>query len=180
DPDTPLAFSMEGYQGQPPSTLLTHYWAPHWNSVQALNKFQEEVGGPLRGDDPGRRLIEPPATDGVPYSADIPPAFEPRADQWLVVPLYHIFGSEALSVLSPGVAGLAPQPYLALNPQDAHNLGINAEDHATLRIDGAAYTVPVRLDLELARGVVGFPVGLPGLAAVILPGWGTVVKGSEP
>ena len=59
DPDTPLAFSMEGYPGNPPPSLIPRFWAPGWNSVQALNKFQDEVGGPLRGGDPGERLIEP-------------------------------------------------------------------------------------------------------------------------
>jgi NADH-quinone oxidoreductase subunit G len=59
DPDTPLAFSMEGYQDQPPPPLISRYWSPGWNSVQALNKFQQEVGGPLHGGDPGKRLIEP-------------------------------------------------------------------------------------------------------------------------
>ncbi len=46
DIDSPLTFSMEGYQKQPPSSLIPRFWAPGWNSVQALNKFQEEVGGP--------------------------------------------------------------------------------------------------------------------------------------
>ena len=59
DPDSPLAFTMEGYPGQPPSALIPRFWAPGWNSPQAMNKFQTEVGGPLRGGDPGRRLIEP-------------------------------------------------------------------------------------------------------------------------
>ena len=54
DPDTPLAFSMEGYQDQPPAPLISRYWSPGWNSVQALNKFQQEVGGPLKGGDPGK------------------------------------------------------------------------------------------------------------------------------
>ena len=47
DPDAPLSFSMEGFHGPPPAALIPRYWAPGWNSVQALNKFQEEVGGPL-------------------------------------------------------------------------------------------------------------------------------------
>ena len=59
DPDTPLAFSMEGDHRQPPSALIPRFWAPGWNSVQSLNKFQQEVGGHLRGGDPGMRLIEP-------------------------------------------------------------------------------------------------------------------------
>ena len=60
DPDSPFVFSMEG---QPltsaPGRLLPFYWWPRWNSVQSLNKFQEEVGGPLRGGEPGVRLLEP-------------------------------------------------------------------------------------------------------------------------
>ena len=54
DPDTPLSFTMEGFQGQPPSPLITQFWSPGWNSNQSLNKFQEEIAGPLRGGDPGR------------------------------------------------------------------------------------------------------------------------------
>src|SRR4030095_5383187 len=57
DPDTPLAFSMEGYNGvgkeDRPPELLPFAWAPGWNSPQAWNKFQTEVGGALRGGDPG-------------------------------------------------------------------------------------------------------------------------------
>ena len=59
DPDSALAFSMEGFSGQPPPALIPRFWAPGWNSVQAATKFQDEAGGPLRGGDPGRRLIEP-------------------------------------------------------------------------------------------------------------------------
>ena len=51
---------MEGYYGEhTPPPLIPRFWAPGWNSVQALTRFQEEVNGPLRGGDPGRRLIEP-------------------------------------------------------------------------------------------------------------------------
>jgi len=57
DPDSPLAYSMEGIGEPVPPALIPRIWAPGWNSVQALNKFQEEVAGPLRGDDPGRRLF---------------------------------------------------------------------------------------------------------------------------
>ena len=64
DFDSPLAFSMEGFCGEPPAALIPRYWAPGWNSVQALNKFQAEVGGPLHGGDPGMRLIEPDSSKG--------------------------------------------------------------------------------------------------------------------
>ncbi|MDX9971456.1 MAG: NADH-quinone oxidoreductase subunit NuoG [FCB group bacterium] len=36
DPDSPLAFSMEGYRGKAPSSLSPNFWAPGWNSVQSV------------------------------------------------------------------------------------------------------------------------------------------------
>jgi NADH-quinone oxidoreductase subunit G len=57
DRDSPLSFSMEGCQDEPPAPLIPRYWSPGWNSVQALNKFQQEVGGLLKGGDPGIRLM---------------------------------------------------------------------------------------------------------------------------
>jgi NADH-quinone oxidoreductase subunit G len=102
DPDSPLSFSMEGYEGQPPAPLISRYWSPGWNSVQALNKFQQEVAGPLPGGDPGKRLIEP-ASDGRPaYFGDIPQAVK-REYSVSDFPQYTIFGSEELSSYAPGI-----------------------------------------------------------------------------
>ena len=102
DSDTPLSFSMEGYEGQPPSPLIPRYWSPGWNSVQALNKFQQEVGGPLKGGDPGKRLIEPMQKGKPEYFTDIPAEQAAGRDQ-PPVPEYHIFGSEELSAQSPAI-----------------------------------------------------------------------------
>ena len=59
DPQSPLAFSMEGYQGAPPSPIIPRFWAPGWNSPQAINKMQHGPDQPLPGGDVGVRLIEP-------------------------------------------------------------------------------------------------------------------------
>jgi NADH-quinone oxidoreductase subunit G len=186
DPDAPFSFSMEGYPGRPPPALIPRFWAPGWNSVQAVNKFQDEVGGPLAGGDPGTRLIEPASSSRIDYFGNIPPAFCQRADEWLLVPLHHIFGSEALSVLAPAIAELAAKPYLALNPEDAAELGVAAGNSALLqlsrngRVDHEMdYEIPVQLRAELRRGVAGLPAGLPGLAGVMLPAWGRVAKAKK-
>jgi NADH-quinone oxidoreductase subunit G len=104
DPDSPLAFSMEGYQGQPPAPLIARYWSPGWNSVQALNKFQQEVNGPLKGGDPGQRLIEPNREGPVRYYKEIPAASQLSNGEWLTGPRPHIFSSEELSGYAPGIA----------------------------------------------------------------------------
>ncbi|MGD0765763.1 MAG: NADH-quinone oxidoreductase subunit NuoG, partial [Dehalococcoidia bacterium] len=174
DPDSALSFSMEGYQGQqPPSALIPRIWAPGWNSEQALNKFQDEIGGPLRGGDPGCRLIEPTG-DGAPYFAEVPPAFEPSAGRWLVVPARHIFGSEELSAPAPGIAGLAPQPYIALNPDDAAALGVAEAAEVEIAAGERSQRLSVKLMSTLPAGVAAVPVGLPGVEWVGLPAWCTL------
>ncbi len=47
DDDSPFSFTMEGFRGEPPSSVIPFYWSPGWNSVQSINKYQIEVGGPL-------------------------------------------------------------------------------------------------------------------------------------
>ncbi|HET8668171.1 MAG TPA: NADH-quinone oxidoreductase subunit NuoG, partial [Terriglobales bacterium] len=144
DSDSPLAFSMEGNPDQPPSPLIPFFWAPGWNSYQAVNKFQEEIAGPLRGDYPGVRLIEPPVEAHAEYFTGVPSRFR-SGEEWLVVPLYHIFGSEELSVLSPGVKELSPQAYLAMNEDDAARLGLHAEEAVEFAIAGNSYRLPLKV-----------------------------------
>ncbi|HMK50787.1 MAG TPA: NADH-quinone oxidoreductase subunit NuoG [Thermodesulfovibrionales bacterium] len=169
DPDAPLSFSMEGFEGIPPSTLIARFWSPGWNSVQSVNKFQSETGGPLRGGDPGSRLIEPAAVPGVTYFNGIPAAFEPDAEEKLVVPLHHIFGSEELSALSPAIIELAPEPYIALNPADMEGLRVEEGAETGLMIGGGTVWLPVRRVDSIPSGVAGLPSGLVGLIGIDLP-----------
>jgi NADH-quinone oxidoreductase subunit G len=172
DPDSALAFSMEGFPGLPPPSLIPRYWAPGWNSVQAVAKFQNEAGGPLRGGDPGRRLIEPsPKSTASAGHETAPPAFKARPGEWLIVPLYHVFGSEELSVLARGVAELAPKPYLALRPEDLQRLGAAEGDEIELTLNGVTLRLPAKSARVLAHGLAGLPVGLPGTPALSLPAW---------
>jgi NADH-quinone oxidoreductase subunit G len=171
DPDSPLSYSMEGFAGQPPSPLITQFWSPGWNSNQALNKFQDEIAGPLKGGDPGKRLLEPPAglADSPRYFGESTPLAGPEAGQLLAVPLYHIFGSEELSVLTTGIAELAPAPYLGLNAADAARLGLSGKDLLEIGLGGRLRRLEVRIVPSLPAGVAGLPVGLPDLAGVDLP-----------
>jgi NADH-quinone oxidoreductase subunit G len=174
DPDSALVFSMEGSVSQAPPALVSRVWAPGWNSVQALNKFQSEVGGAIRGGDAGVRFLTPLPGDRFTCGGDIPPPFQRSDDRWYVVPLYHIFGSEELSMLSPAVAERATQPYLGLNPSDAEELGLEEGARARLTVQGVTLELTVRIMASLPFGVAGLPVGLPGLTSVPVPDWGAV------
>ncbi len=174
DPDAPMTYTMEGYQEQPPAALVREFWAPGWNSIQSVNKFQSEIGGPLRGGDAGRRLIEPVPEGVVSFFRDAPPAFRSRTGEVLVVPFDHIFGSEELSALSLGIAELAPQPYLALNPADAQALALGEGVEAQVDFAATRHKLPVKLVPSLPAGVAGIPRGLPGWRGPRGPAWARI------
>jgi len=165
DPDSPLSFSMEGNPDQPPSALLPFFWTPGWNSIQAVNKFQAEIGGPLRQGDPGVRVIERGGTE-FRFFGQLPPAFETRENECLVVPLYHIFGSEELSRSAPAIAELSPEPYVALNPEDASSFGKEVELFGQ--------RLPVKIAADLPNGLAGVPAGMPPFAGLDLPVWSRI------
>jgi NADH-quinone oxidoreductase subunit G len=171
DPDSPLAFSMEGAPAEPPAALIPFFWSPGWNSIQATNHYQKEVGGPLRGGDAGVRLFEPTPANGLSYFSAIPAAFEPRAGEWLLVPMYHIFGSDELSLAAPGIAELAAKPHVAVNAGDfpeGAEVEVSCAD-ATVRL-------PVRVRSDLPRGVAGLSADLPPLVGIILPARGKIAR----
>ncbi len=180
DADSPLAFSMEGYEGQPPAALIPRYWAPAWNSVQALNKFQSEIGGPLRGGEPGCRLIEPAQIEKPSYFRAVPAPFASRSEEWLVVPLYHLFGSEELSAPAPGIAELVPQLYIALGVGDAQRLHKTEGEPITLAVGDITLSLSLKIVPTLPKGVAGLPVGLPGVPGIALPAWGKIPAADDP
>ena len=160
DPDSPLSFSMEGNPDQPPSALIPFFWSPGWNSIQAVNRYQAEIGAALRRGDAGVRLIDPGAA-GAAYFDEIPAPFAVQPGEWLLVPMPHIFGSEELSRLSPPIAQLAPAPYLALNRAGAAQFGREAKC--------LGHRVPVKLAAELPDGIAGVPMGIAPFAGLELP-----------
>jgi len=174
DNDSALAFSMEGYHGVPPPALIPRVWTPGWNSVQAFSRYQAEVGGPLKGGDPGKRLVEADKASKGAYFAGGPDAFRRREDEWLIVPLHHIFGSEELSILSPGVAEIAPKPYVALSARDAESLEVNAGEEVAVSAGGAGRRLAVKVVPAMPDGVAGFPAGLPGTEGMASWGWAKV------
>jgi NADH-quinone oxidoreductase subunit G len=82
-----------------------------------------------------------------------------------------------LSILTPGIAQLAPEPYIAINPEDAAQLGIEPGEPAVLAINQTAIDLPVRIVPSLPGGCIGYPSGLPGLPRITLPAWGQLSKG---
>ena len=157
DVDTALAFSMEGANGamgiERPAELVTFAWSPGWNSPQAWNKFQAEIGGAMQGGDSGKFLFSAEGRSGN-FFAQVPAAFKANGELRLV-PLHHIFGSDEQSARSAPIQARTPAAYVAVSAADAERLGANAR----ITVAGQSFTLPVKRS-ALPAGVVGLPQGL--------------------
>ena len=105
-----------------------------------------------------------------------PTAVKSPEDEWLVVPLYHVFGSEEFSRLAPAVAEWVPKPYLALNPEDSRILQLTAGDEVELKVSGSACRLVVEIRSEIPRGMAGVAAGLTSLGGTSLPAWGRIAR----
>ncbi|MGV8920488.1 MAG: NADH-quinone oxidoreductase subunit NuoG [Pseudomonas sp.] len=176
DKDTAFSFSMEGYSGSAePRQQVPFAWSPGWNSPQAWNKFQDEVGGHLRAGDPGTRLIESQG-DSLSWFASVPGAFAPARGTWEVVPFYHLFGSDETSSKAAPVQERIPAAYVALAKSEADRLGVNDGALLSLNIDGRTLRLPLRINEELGAGLVALPVGLEGIPPAV---FGKTVDGLQ-
>jgi NADH-quinone oxidoreductase subunit G len=189
DPDSSLAYSMEGPRDAPPP-LLPRYWAPGWNSEQAINKFQAEVGGALRGGGIGARAFAAPIDRAALIAASAPPlgsALAPDsarpAAALLILPRRHVFGSEELSAKAPALASRIPEARLRLSVADAGRLGLADGKLAEIRFlgegggseseGGGRLVLPVAV-ADIPKGLASLPWGLPGLPGAALQAWATV------
>ncbi|WP_448093454.1 NADH-quinone oxidoreductase subunit NuoG [Pseudomonas lini] len=167
DNDTAFSFSMEGYSGSvEPRQQVPFAWSPGWNSPQAWNKFQDEVGGHIRAGDPGTRLIESTG-DSLNWFASVPRAFNPAPGTWQVVPFFHLFGSEENSSKAAPVQERIPAAYLSLAKSEADRLGVNDGALLSLNVAGQTLRLPLRINEELGAGLVALPAGIAGIPPAI-------------
>ncbi|MGY2136476.1 NADH-quinone oxidoreductase subunit NuoG [Pseudomonas reactans] len=176
DPDTAFAFSMEGYSGSAePRQQVPFAWSPGWNSPQAWNKFQDEVGGHIRAGDPGTRLIESTG-DSLNWFSAVPRPFNPAQGTWQVVPFFHLFGSEENSSKAAPVQERIPAAYVSLAKSEADRLGVNDGALLSLNVAGQTLRLPLRINDELGAGLVALPKGFAGIPAAI---FGKTVDGLQ-
>jgi NADH-quinone oxidoreductase subunit G len=171
DYDSPMSFTMEGFHGLPPAPDTPFYWSPAWNSVQAINKYQIEVGGALHGGNPGKRLLEPSDDNKGDYFQNIPQPFKSKEGECLALPFYHIYGSDELSALSPAVAERIPAAYIALNENDARKAGAKEGDKVSISFSGKELLLPVKYENTLPSGIAGIPKGLKETEGLAYPFW---------
>ena len=176
DTGSPLVFSMEGEQERPPSSLVPFYWTPGWNSVQAMNYYLDEPNGSMKGGDPGIRLIEPIEGSKISYFDINSKTVEFQKDEWLIVAVYQIFGSEELSSAGPAIAQRIQEPFVYLNHKDAEIFGAEDGDLIQLEISKSKLKLKLKIENSLRQGIAGLSINLPGMPFVDLPDRGKFYK----
>lgn len=176
DPDLPLNFSMEGYKGYPPSSLIPYYWSPGWNSLQAMNKYMDEPDGPLKEGDPGIRLFGKTNNSNTDYSENVPGPFRTKPGELFIVPLYLIYGSEELSSKGEAIPVLIPEPFILLNRKESDKLNMVDNEIFKLIINQVIINIKVKTGDHLPDGVAGLSFLLPGMPYIALPDWGKLEK----
>ncbi len=167
DLDTALGYTMEGAQGpgrDTPPALRTAHWAPGWNSPQAINKFQQEIGGALRGGPAGCLL---PLAEGSRAAAQTLGAGPPEAEDTLrLLPLPDLFADDALAGRSPAIqARQQGGAALRLHPRTAERLGLATASRVRIEVDGEQRERPLTLCADLAAQCVGANLARCGLPA---------------
>jgi NADH-quinone oxidoreductase subunit G len=171
DDDSALTFTMEGYKGLPPSGMTPFYWAPGWNSVQSLTKYQKEPGGTLKDGDPGIPLFNVKTGATPEFFQDIPEAFIPRQNKWLVLPQYDVLASGEFSSYTKGLRELSKQPYVFVSAEDARKLNVFNDAVLTLLADDNEYELPVKIVNEIKEGVLLVSAGMAGMDGINWGGW---------
>ena len=176
DINSPLAFSMEGAPENPPSSLVTSYWSPGWNSVQASHKYLVEINGALKGGNPGTRLFDKAGNGTLPYYQVSSSEAAGKDNEWSFFPVYRIFGSEELSAAAAALSERIGLPFLLLHPDDAVKAGISENDETEVEVKGVKLRLRAGFDSSLPGGVVGISVNLPGMPYLDLPAVGKIKK----
>ena len=131
---------------------------PGWNSVQAVNKYLDEPNGKIKGGDAGIRLIEPAANAKTTYfKANIQPV-ELNDGEFLIVPVYQIFGSDEMSSAASTLSQQIPEPFVFLNPNDAEVLKLEADELVQLKIENTILNIKVRTEASIGRRMAGLSV----------------------
>lgn len=173
DPDSPLSHSMEGFSGHPPAELTPFFWAPGWNSVQALNKYLIDVDGDYKNDHLGFRLFK--KKDERASFFKVPSqVLRPMQGQWHLVPRHFIFGSEERASYSQALSERITKAHLALNEDDARSLKINDGALVSLSTDSGASTFIAVVDPAVMPGFAIVPLGLGAFKTLWLPKTGSI------
>jgi len=156
DLDSALGYTMEGTPINKPSALMPQVWSPGWNSNEAINKFQEEINGPLKGGEAGLRLFD--KLQDLPLaSVTLIPSITIGAGQILAHSQSHLFGSDQASHLSTALRQRSGTLSARIHPDTAVQMGLADVIEVCVELAQAQWHLPLILDASLAMDLLLLP-----------------------
>lgn len=162
DDDTMFSFSMEGYH-QPNKSMsyIPFAWFPGWNSPQAWNKFQSEVGRNLISGDSGVHIFNNKKNiKEIYYNLTYKNFTEKR--YWKIIPYYHIFGNEEMTQYSEVIQENIPVEYALISMLDGIALHLKTNSIIEFYCLNKNYRLSIRLSKYLSQKQIGLPIGRKG------------------
>ncbi|UTO05189.1 NADH-quinone oxidoreductase subunit NuoG [Moraxella sp. FZLJ2107] len=165
DLDTALTFSMEGYVGnQTNPASIPFAWAAGWNSPQAWNKYQDKVGGKLKGGDVGVRLFDILPRLDTTYHSHRTEIQDPASTSVFngivrLVPVHNIFSSSPMASRSPVVAGQIKPIGWYVNEEDANHWQVREGDLLSIQSVQGEIVLPVLINEFIPEGCIGYAAG---------------------
>ena len=165
DVDTALTFSMEGYVGnQTNPASIPFAWAAGWNSPQAWNKYQDKVGGKLKGGDVGVRLFDSLPRLDVVYASNRSMVQDPASTSLFngvvrLVPVHNLFGSSPMASRSPVVASQNQDIGWYMTQKDADHWQVREGDLLSIQSVQGEIVLPVKFAEFIPDGCIGYAAG---------------------
>jgi NADH-quinone oxidoreductase subunit G len=156
DVDSALGFTMEGTPINKPSALIPQVWSPGWNSNEAINKFQQEINGPLKGGEAGVRLLD--TSPSLPLAeVAVIPSITLGAGQILAHTQNHLFASDRVSSLSSALKQRNTAISARLHPDTAAIMGLVDGDEVCVALAQTQWLLPLTVDASVAVDLLLLP-----------------------
>jgi NADH-quinone oxidoreductase subunit G len=130
----------------------------------------------MKGGDSGIKLIKQTKSPAVLYFKPEKQSNVLQKGEWLIAPVFQIFGSEELSSAASTLAKRIPEPFVYLNTNDSVDLDVKTGEFIRLEIDAVQLKIKVIIEESIGKGIAGCSVNLPGMPYIDLPGKGKFYK----
>lgn len=157
DPDSALAYSMEGYQGQSaPGPLIPFAWAAGWNSPQAWHKYLA-ANGKVKGGEGGIQLTQ--KLTQWQFSEPERPQYhyinQNLNQSFNLVPLYDLFASAPQRHKLPLFDERNRPYFVKMTPKTAKTMGLRQGDELILTHQQKSKIVALKIEDDFAEDCIG-------------------------
>lgn len=156
DKDSPYSFSMEGARSGVQGAQAAVFWAPKWNSVQALNKFQDEVGGPLVGGPTGVLLFARQDGKSLQYF-EVGKSHCESSGDFKLVSGHNMYRSDFRSGHVDAFRQCAPKERILISGADAKKRNLSNNEVLTLALGAREIKLSCEIREEIPEGWLVVP-----------------------